>query len=337
MIKRADGRWRESIYINGKRFYFYGASKSEVLRKISAFKAESSAPKLFGKVCDEFWQKHQETLAENSKKGYISNIRRAKKQFGSERLESIQPTHIAAFLEQLNSRYSAKTLSMQLMVINLVYQYAVAHGYCNYNPAREIKAPSGKGKRKRSVPSSDVISAVKASTQCTFGMFALWAMYTGMRRGELLALTWNDINIPERTIIVNKNVYYTSNIPHIKPPKTESGIRVVPLLDALLDRIEPKRSGLIFPDPQTGDPMTYKHFESLWRKYLTESGIPKTATPHTFRHLFATMLFEQGIPAEQAQIILGHAQVSTTMDVYREIRFDMQKRMGRKLLQADIV
>ena len=86
----------------------------------------------------------------------------------------------------------------------------------------------------------------------------------------------------------------------------------VPILDALLKKIKPRKKGLVFPN-RDGEYITGSQFEDYWNTYRDETGI--TATPHQFRHAYATMLFEAGIPPEEMQILLRHAQLSTTMDI----------------------
>ena len=203
-----------------------------------------------------------------------------------------------------------------------------------YNPARDLETPDGLTKKKITSPSQEDIKKVKKSTDCTFGMFAYWAMYTGMRRGELLALEWKDVDIENRIIKINKSLYHKSNKPHIKKPKTITSIGEVPILDKLLDKINPQKNGLVFAN-ENGNYLTNAQFNKLWDAYKKETQID--ATPHQFRHAYATMLFEAGIPPEEMQILLRHAQLSTTMDIYTDIREQKQKNVFEKVYNVDIV
>ena len=108
-------------------------------------------------------------------------------------------------------------------------------------------------------------------------------------------------------IHITKSVYHDGNIPHIKQPKTESGYRTVPLLDALNNVLPPKMGrGYIFCEPD-GSLLTNTHCTDLYDEYRKESGV--TVTPHQIRHGYATALFENGIDAKTAQVLLGHSQL----------------------------
>lgn len=337
MVKRKDGRWQETVQLPGmdKPKYFYGATKAEIKKKIIAWELQQELKTGFASVAEEWWDVHSPKLAFNTLKPYAPALKRAQEYFGDTPINTLKPIDISRMIKQFARKgYAQKTVKTQLLVINQVCSFAVERGYCDFNAARDIKTPDGLSKTKVTAPSSDDIARVKASTGCTFGMFAFWALYTGLRRGELLALDWSDIDIKKRIIHVKRSLYHVGNAPEIKEPKTKTSIGSVPLLDALYNVIKPRTSGLVFPDPQTGTYITNKRFELLWKKYREESGV--NATPHQFRHAFATMLFEAGIPAEKAQIILRHAQVSTTMDIYRDIRAEKMAELYKDVYSVDI-
>lgn len=332
MVKRSDGRWQEVITVNGKRKYFYGKTKSIVLEKIRQYKDLDEKGALFETVADEWWEIHRQRLAYKSILTYAPAKKRAVAAFGNVPIKSILPTHINAEIERFSFQgHADKTVKNQLMVYNLIFCYAVAKGYILTNPARDLSTPTGLPKKKRLPPSQEELQKVKNSTSCTFGMFAFWAMYTGMRRGELLALDWKDVDLKARTIRINKSLYHEGNRAKIKKPKTQASIATIPILDRLLEKLEPGK-GPVFPG--ANGYMTRWEFEKAWEMYCKESGV--TATPHQFRHAYATMLFEAGIPPEEMQILLRHAQISTTMDIYREIREGKVAQIHAKTYGIDI-
>lgn len=336
MTRRKDGLWTQSVTINGKRKYFYGKTKQEVLRKINQYKRRISEAHSFRAVYDEWYEEYAPRVST----GTLANTRYRSTKilsfFGNYDICDITAPIIADYVESISSTLGIGSVRANLSIISMIYDYAIRKGYVTDNPAARIKA-KGITRPRRTSPTSDTIAKVKSSAHLPFGLFAVWLMYTGCRRGELLALEWNDVDIDNRTIDINKTLYISSSACEIHPTKTRAGTRTIPLLDALLPYIPQNRAGLIFPDTATNTSyMTYSHYITAWNNYVKQSKIDRSATPHTFRHLFATMLFEQGIPPEQAQIILGHSSLKMTMDLYRDIRRKMQIDVGRKILSADI-
>lgn len=338
MTRRKDGLWQQqmTILVNGRKVYkcFYGHTKQDVLKKIASFKEEQQNGKTFEKVAEEWWEQHEPTIAYNTTKQYKPALHRAINHFGSTYIQQIKPNGITMFLRCfIKDQHAAdKTTRTQLMIINLICRYAVECGYLDANPARDLSVPKDLPKERREMPSDDDIQRVKDSTNCHFGLFAYWIMYTGCRRGELLALTWEDVNISERTISITKSLYHDSNKPKVKKPKTEKGYRTLPLMSRLLDVITPG-SGIIFPN-QNGEYMTETQFQKAWATYVAESGV--SCTPHQLRHAYATMLFENGVSESDAQELLGHAQILTMKDIYTHIREQRKKKVRDQLLEIDI-
>lgn len=332
MTRRKDGLLQEVAVIGGKRKYFYGRTKAEVLRKLRAYEERRERGALFEQVADAWWAQHEPTLAYRSTVSYRPALERAIAEFGQTPVKEITPPIIDAFIQRFAAQgYADKTVRMQLMVCNLIFRFAVTRGDVPFNPVRDLVVPGNLPKAKRKMPSQEDIERVKASTDCTFGMFAYWAMYTGLRRGELLALEWRDVDLQARTISVNKSLYHEGNQPRIKRPKTETSAAAVPILDTLAKKITPGR-GLVFPNDK-GKHMTELEFSCAWRSYCRQSGV--SATPHQFRHAFATMLFEAGIPPEEMQALLRHAQLSTTMDIYTELRDQKLRQIHEKVYSVD--
>lgn len=338
MTRRKDGLWQQSVtvIVSGRKVqkYFYGKTKAEVLKKIQAYTDEQATGPTFAAVADEWWEQHEPTLAANTLKGYRPALHRAKEHFGDRRIRQITPAGINQFLRDVIKKINAahKTAATQLMVINLICRYAVENGYIPSNPARDVSLPRGLAKTTRKMPEPEDLQRIKDSTDVPFGMFAFWALYTGCRRGELLALTWEDIDMKGRWVNVSKSLYYSNGKAEIKEPKTQAGIRQIPLVDKLAEKLKPGK-GLIFANGKGGH-ITETQFQRAWGGYRETTGI--TCTPHQIRHAYATMLFENSVAPKDAQRILGHAQLSTTMDIYTHIRAEQAERVKKQLLNIDI-
>ena len=332
MTKRKDGRWQESVVINGKRRYFYGKSKADVMRKISEFKDRDITGKLFSEVADEWWNEHSPEIEYNTKKAYTAPLKSAKELYGDIPTRSITAEEIKRYVTGLISKgYSRHTITQRLMVLKMILSYAVIHGYIDINPAREVFIPKKIKCGKRDIASDKDIEIIKQSYDVPFGDFAYWALYTGCRKGELLALTWDDVHLDDGYISVSKSIYHENGKPRVKSTKTQSGVRNVPILKALQDKIKPSK-GYVFAG-KDGKPMTEKSVRLRWDKYAKQTGV--SCTVHQLRHAYATLLYESGIPVLDAQLLLGHANASTTQDIYTHIRNSRQENIRKKLYDAD--
>lgn len=320
--------------MNGKRIFFYGKTKAEVKKKMASYKEESTKGALFSDAADGWWEEAMERLEFNTVRGYHSHYTRAVEAFGVRRLNEITPVMISAELSAFaKDGYATKTVRQFKLVLNLIFRYAIEHGMATFDPVSTVRVPDGTKSVKRHAPSPEDIQRVKENVGIPFGLFPFMAMYTGLRKGELLALTWDDIDTKARTITVNKSICHPGNHPTIKHPKTETSVGVVPIVDALLPYVQRKQSGVVFPNSYGGY-LSETQFKRKWEDYCRATGV--TATSHQFRHAYATMLFEAGIPPERMQALLRHAQLATTMDVYKDLRSAELQRIHESVYNIDI-
>lgn len=335
MKKRKDGLYRVSKVIDGKQKFFYGHSKAEAYQKREEYLNKAARDSYqFGPIAERWWEYHSPSLAFNTLKGYKPALRRAIEQFESVDITDITPVDISSYLHKMaKEKYADKTVRTQLMVISLIFRYAINYEGININnPARDVTVPKGLKKANVTMPCDEDIKRVKENVDAPFGLFPFMLMYTGMRRGELLALTGRDIDLDARTISITKSLYYENNHPRVKEPKTESGKRIIPILDTLMPYLKGIKKGPVFPGSETY--LSDHEFFRNWDKYVAATGI--TCTPHQLRHCYATMLYENDVPAKDAQYLLGHAHLSTTMDIYTDIRTSKVRDIGQQIYSIDI-
>lgn len=332
---RPDGLHETIIRINGKRKAFRGKTDKEVWEKVKAFDhstaaAEAAQETTFAVLADQWWNEIEPTLAPSSTKSYKPALARAKAEYGSRQVGTITAKEIDRYIKGVSAQYAKKTMAMQLQVIRQVLRWAEVKGYVQYNPAASVRQPRNNKQVRRMPPDKEQIALIKAhAADEPFGLFAALIYYTGCRRGEALALTGADIDRKAKLIHIRRSVYYMSNAPYVKLPKTDAGIRSVPLLDAL-DKLLPRKlpKGYLFGEPD-GSPLTYKHVEKMYADYCAVSGV--AVTPHQIRHGYATALFECGVDAKTAQTLLGHAQISTTLDIYTHVCADVIASAAEKM------
>ena len=234
MKKRADGRWLKQKRINGETINFYSKEKTEkaALRDIEnqmiAYSEGIKKGPLFAQIADEWWEDAYDQLAYQSAKSYRPALQRAKERFKNTYIKNITVRDINAFLNNMGRQgFAHKTVSNQKCVISLIFEYAIIKGVLEYNICKSVTLPKNLKKTERA-PASE-IDEIKTMISADIWIFPFIAIYTGMRKGEILALQWRDIDFEKNLIRVTKSVEHIGDKPRIKPPKTKAGIRLVPL------------------------------------------------------------------------------------------------------------
>ncbi len=316
---RKDGRYQKSIIDkNGKRIYFYGSSEREINKKILEYEEKQQIGRRFSEVADEWWEEAEPRLAGQSICVYKPALRRALEHFGDLPIKEITPKDIARFLRILTSQgFAQKTVANQRIVISGIFNHGIIEGDVQYNPCTAVTVPKGLPKEQR--PAASLSDEQKIKSTGNPWLFPQIAIYSGLRKGEILALEWKDIDFDEDIIHVTKSVAHEGVTPYIKTPKTEAGKRLVPLLLPLKEKLlkAKKDSGYVISNNGT-TPLTKKEFETLYKHYKHDVGI--TATAHQLRHSFATVAIENGVDIKSVSEILGHKQISTTLDIYTDFR-----------------
>lgn len=331
--RRSDGSIEKTVTDprTGKRLHFYGHTTSEVNRKILEWTEASSKGRTFREVAEEWHDEHWPTLAPNTLRGYNPAYKRALDEFGSEYVSQIKPRDIKKFITDFSKGdRSRKVVVTQLGILSMVFSHAVEEGDIDFSPCDHISPPKNLKKTHREAASKEDEERIKASA--SIWLFPTLVLYTGLRKGEALALTYDDIDRDEKVIHVTKSVYHENNKPAIKRPKTEAGTRTVPILKPLEGLLPKRGKGYLFSEDGGKTPLTEMQYQRRWREYAKETGI--TCTAHQLRHSFATMLFECGIEVKDAQDLLGHSTAAMTQDIYTHLRNSRRQTTAEKLNAA---
>lgn len=335
---RPDGLHEAIRTINGKRVAFRGHSDAEVERKMIEYQAKLEAGKTFEEVADAWETEHFPTLASNTLRSYRRPKARAVAHFGKRLIREITPPDVKAFIVDFaGQNYAKKTVVTQLQILSMIFSWAVEHGECNSNPCSCVSIPKGLKKKYRGTATPEDEKIVKASPQ--IWLLPFFILYTGMRKGEALAIQGRDIDRKQSVIHVTKSIYYENRKPFIKAPKTEAGCRKVPLLLPLLKWLPKKIAPdhYLFSLDGGKSPLSEGEYNRLWKEYVRSTGI--TCTAHQLRHSFATMIFECGLELKDCQDILGHSTAAMTQDTYTHIREarreETAKTLNKLLAQAE--
>ena len=331
--KRADGRMVRSVTDprTGKRKYFYGTSEREINKKIMEYTTAMEIGRTFKEVAEEWWESAEPDLAKQTVKVYKPALARAIEALGDVPIREIKPREISQMLQRLARKGLAlKTVMNQRTVINQIFDHAVVECDVDMNPCTSVQTPKNLKKEKRSAASGSDEALVREYRD----KWALpyIALMTGMRKGEILALQWKDIDFDSSIIYVTKSVEHLGDRPNVKSPKTDAGIRMVPLLDELREFLlaQPKRIPDHYIISDDGKkPLTNRRYQTLYTHFREDTGIECSA--HQLRHSFATIAFENDVDAKAIQEIIGHRQLSTTMDIYADFRKKSLEKAAEKL------
>lgn len=328
MYQRPDGLYEKSVTINGQRILIRAKSEKEIFQKIASFQEKEVTGRTFKEVAEEWQEEHFKDLSPKTASGYKAPFERSINAFGDTPIKGIMPQDLKAFIDKFAAKgWVHKTVTNQLLILNMIFEYAgITDGLLN-NPMAYVKVPKGLQKKSRELPSDTDIKRVKENVGAPFGLFAYFVLYTGCRRGEALAIQFKDIDRVGKKINIDKSVHFGSNSPAIKEPKTKAGRREIPLLDILAEKIpNGKDDDYLFGGKE---PLHESHFARNWKEYANRTEID--CTPHQLRHAYATMLYEAGVERKDAQELMGHSDIHTTENIYTHISKTQQSRTSQRL------
>lgn len=366
--RRADGLYQRSITIGRKpdgkpiRKTIYAKTIKELEARAAEYERQlrlgtlSSDEKMtFGELAEIWFNEYKPKAGVNTKRMYAGLLNNhLLPAFGNMRLKDLKPHNLQTVINRMAEEgYAEKTLKEIKITANQIMELAMDNDVIFRNVFAKVEIPSIEAEERRTLSQDEIDLITNAYAGHRMGMPTLLMLYCGIRRGELLALTWGDVNLKDKRLRVNKAVYFDGNTAIIKAPKTKAGTRTVPIPDMLLPILRGKRAASMMVCPAvTGQMMTQIAFKRAWESYMhylnikaggsdkkrgknDAQGRPTfipavqavdNITPHMLRHTYATMLYDAGVDVKSAQRFLGHADVETTLRIYTHLT--EQKEQG---------
>ena len=350
---RKDGRWEGALYVlttSGirKRLRVYGQTQAEVRRKLVETKAQQhrgiAVPDKVWRL-DEYLDYWLEKIVRPSRRPttfdrYESTVRRyLKPQLGHHTLASLSIPTLQSYLnELLTTGCPLRSVQMVREVLSSALTTAMRQELVIRNVARFVVLPGRAEADVEPWSASEVAAFLSAARGHWLHMpFVLLVLY-GMRRGEVLGLRWRDIDFDRNELHIRQQVYRAGGATSVGPVKTSAGRRTLPLLSLARDLLEQLRQTRAPKNPDdlvftalksTGPvgPQTLTH--AFWR--VCQQHDLRTIRLHDVRHTTATLLNNLGVPARNAQLILGHADVTTTMQIYQHDNLDARRQALEQL------
>ena len=335
---RKDGRYRTTYTDdNGKLKYLYDRDPEALWNKLQ--EAQKPRQVTFRDAAVAWETEFRESCNVRTWNNYRPHYESIVEKHGDIPVAQVQGIDIIQDLQRAKAQgYSRTIVNTRRTLYNNILNYAVGQGWIPFNICNGIQLPKGLPSSKRSAPTDEQIQTILQNWRKPFGIFAMLLLCTGLRKGEALALLKTDIKDGE--ISVTKSLtLLDGQQPKVKEPKSEAGKRTVPIVSILrgpLDEYLANLDGdILFPSRSyNGSPegqyMSESNYDTAWSNYVKSVGLDGL-TAHQLRHGTATLLYEAGVDVYTAQKILGHAKVSTTMEIYTELREKKEKQSIKKL------
>lgn len=361
IFKRKDGRW-EARYRKGRSAsggilygYCYGKTYTEAKQNAECAKRNIANAQVHNTVleqktlnwyCDSWLQINRRRLRDSTYikyQGFLDH--HINPFFGNLVPAEISSQTVSSFSDFLLEAkgLSLKTVRDILSVLNAIFRYITKH-FPNLMGVVEVVYPTVVRSEIRvlTVEEQQILTAylLKDLDLCKFGI--LLALLTGVRIGELCALRWDRIFLDSKLLRVDSSMQRMKNLSSdavsktvvvIGVPKSQSSIRTIPLPDYLVDLCRK-----LYPsEPEafvlTGTATRYMEPRTLQRKfakYAEDCGLANV-TVHTCRHTFATRCIEAGFEIKSLSEIMGHANVSITMNRYVHCSMNLKRKNMEKV------
>ena len=274
--------------------------------------------------------------------GFLSN--HIKPQIGSIPLDKLTTIHIQRFYNNLQKsgrvqrknfpELKDKSLSPRVVrgvhtLLRNCLEQAVAERLILSNPAQGCKLPQLEKKEMKILPQEKIgMYLAEAERRGLLAAFYL-ELTTGLRRGELLALQWADLDTESKTLSVTKQVNRINGELVVSPPKTRNSVRTLAVPQQAVDLLitehkKHSRNPYLFPSPKTGTMYDPDAFRRTHDKILKAIGAERIRF-HDLRHTFATLSLKSGVDVKTLSGALGHYSAGFTLNTYTHATAQMKQ------------
>ncbi|OUO35191.1 site-specific integrase [Flavonifractor sp. An306] len=240
--------------------------------------------------------------------------------------------------EQYGKGLSDRMVRMCHAVCQMALDKAVEEKLIHANPAVGCKLPPLKGKEMKILTQEEIQRfLIQAKAEGMYELFLL-ELTTGMRRGELLALRWEDLDFATGKLRIDKQVCPVGGKLVINEPKTRAANRTVILPPAMVELLAEYKRGvfseLMFPSRIKPDqPIDPGYVRKRLQVILERAGC-KRVRFHDLRHTFATLSLESGMDVKTLSTIIGHVSSATTLNTYTHITDEMRRKAALNIDQG---
>lgn len=315
----------------------------------------------FEELAEEWFEEYAKPNLRNTTYERLLQLRkRIYGAIGHLRMDKITPRQIQFFVNSLakdgaNERtgkpLAPKTIRHNLSLISDIFSYAVRMGVVSDNPCTKVTIPKGEQKEKQIYTPAEVKRFLELleNEPLKYRVFFNLLIYSGFRRGEMLGLEWKDVDFENNIISVRRTSNYTGQRGiYTDTTKTKRSQRTLKFPQEIMDLLkafktqqdaEAERIGSkwVYTDrlfvKWNGEPMNNQTPYGWLNEFCEKNNLPFYGI-HCFRHLFASLLVNQGVDIVTVSGALGHSAVSTTSNIYCHILQDAQAKVSEAVSNA---
>ena len=327
-----------------KRLTFYGPTAAQALEKmrvamkrVKQGKPASDARLTLGAWLEE-WSSgplEHSIRKETTKDGYRYMAKHIlANPIAHKELRKVLPSHIQNFFAGLKKgSLSSSTIRHIYATLKVALNDATTDRQIGENPMAELKPPPREKAESKFLTREQTIALVDAARDNRYYVAVKLLAETGLRRGEALALRWEDIDLQKGTMWVRGTLARSDRGLYLTSPKTRTSIRQLHLPQHLVDLLSSHQlaqnteiahagnqyiqKGFVFAT-KTGEPVDPRNLQRSVQIACRKAGLP-SVSPHTLRHSAATTMLEAGIPIHVVSRQLGHSSINITVDVYGHV------------------
>jgi integrase len=355
VFQRKDGRWVMQIWTGSEYKQKYVKSQKEGFEKLRQAQREleqgilPTQPDQMLEQYLEYWieEVHKPTIKLSSYVKYRKLIRLyILPELGKIKLQKLTPQHINSLYRKMEKRgLKPKTINSVHGLLHKALDNAVKWGYMARNVCDSVSPPRLVKTEIQPLTMEQAHKLLEAVRGHRLETLLTLALTTGMRRGELLALRWSDVDLEQGSIHVRRTVDHIPKYGYVETePKTKNAQRLIMLPAFVVDTLKQHRMeqqeqrlkagdnwqdlNLVFTGLH-GNYLNPRYLPKMFSKVLMEAGLPHIRF-HDLRHSAATILLSMGVQLKVVQEILGHSTIVMTADIYSHVLPSIQKEAMEK-------
>ena len=359
IVRRQDCRWAAAVSLpSGGRKWIYGRTRKDVADRMAKVLSELQRGMLpppenltVGDLLKQWLEEGAHASVRSSTyRSYADIVKlHLEPELGRVRLVKLQPSHVERLLKRkLDSGLSPRRVEYIRAVLRRALNRALRWGLVGRNVATLVDAPRVVRPEVQPFTQAEVKAFLRAIRGDRLEALYVLALSAGLRQGELLGLRWQDVDTKGATLTVRRSLQRVNGRFEFVEPKSARSRRTVALPKSAAEALEHHewRQGqerraagrrwenhdLVFASA-LGRPLDGTNMTHRFQKLLADAKLPRRRF-HDLRHSCATLLLAQGVPARVVMEILGHSQISVTMNTYSHVLPEVQREAADRMDSA---